>query len=700
MQLPGMRVTTNFLSLLGAKVELGRSFANEEGQGGRKNVVIITHGLWASRYGSDPNVVGKKIELDGQPYSVIGVLQPSFWFPIRADAFVPWDRDELQRRDRRSRDFGVLGHLESGVTLEQANSDLNAISHRLAQTHPEMVHWGVTAVPMQRALVEYIRSALLILFVAAGFVLLIACTNIATLMLARGTARQKEIAVRSAMGASRWRLGRQIATESLLLGAAGGGLGLLIAIWAAGVLKAFVPATIPIPDASAEALLPAIGVDGSVLCFSLLISLVTSLVFGLAPTLAASRVGPNEMLKEGGRGSSFGLRHQRLRSSLVISEVALAFVLLVGAGLMIRTLWQLQRVNPGFQAGNLLTAEIELPTDTKYKTGSDQAIVFKRFLDQVRTVPGVSAAALTQIVPLTQREDDTGFLIVGRAQLAMDERQTAEFRAVSADYFRTLSVPVLKGREFTDRDQSGTPAVVMIDENLAHLYWPHEDPIGRQIKFSSQGVSREIVGIVAAVKQRGLNTQPKPTIYAPYLQTPQQRMSLVIRSTVAPASLTNEVKAAVWAVDKDQPVYHIKTLDEILAETKTTSALTLILMGMYAALALVLAAVGLYGVMAYTVTQRTHEIGLRMALGAQMSDVLKLILKNGMTLTSIGLLIGLAGAAALTRLMTKLLFGVMPIDAATFITVSLILLGVALLACYIPARRATKVDPLVALRCE
>lgn len=700
LQIPALRVTTNFLPLLGAQLTRGRLFSTAEGGGGRQNVVIITHGLWARSYGSDANVIGSKMQLDGLPYTIIGVLAPDFSFPLASDLFVPWDRGELRQRDRSDHDFGVIGRLKPGVTVEQADTELNTISQRLAKSYPEMAQWGVTVVPLQRALVEYIRPALLVLLGAAGFVLLIACSNVATLLVARGASRQREIAIRSALGASRWRLARQFLAESLLLGVAGGVLGLLIAVWGADLLKVLVPQQIPIPDASAEAFLPSVNLDARVLSFSLLLSLATSFIFGLAPALAAAKTDPNEALKEGGRGISGGLRQQRLRSLLVVSEIALALVLLLGAGLMIRTFWQLQQVNPGFQADHLLTAEIELPSDTKYKERQEQAAIFERFLDRVRAVPGVRTAALAQIVPMTQHEDGTGFLIDGRAPRSQSENMAAEFRAVSADYFHTLAIPVLQGRGFTEYDRAETPRVVVIDSSLARLYWPNENPLGQQLRFRRQGALYEIVGVVGAVKHGGLDKQAKPTIYAPFLQVPRMRMSLLLRTTLAPASLANDVKAAVWAVDKDQPIYNLKTMDEIIAETKSTPRLTLVLLSLFSGLALLLAAVGLYGVMSYLVAQRTHEIGIRLALGAQAGDVLKLIVGQGMALALLGVSLGLGAALALTRLMARLLYGVSATDPLTFAVVALLLSLIALLACYLPARRATRIDPLVALRHE
>ena len=697
-QIPALRVTTNFLSVLGAQTAYGRLFLPEEGSGGRTNVVIITDSFWRSQFNADQHVIGKKANIDGLIYTIVGVLSPQFRFPIASEGFVPWPNDELRQRPRADHDFGVFGHLKPGVTVQQADAELNTISHNLAKNFRVMENWNVTVVPFQQVMVEYIRPALLILLGAVAFVLLIACTNIATLLVARGASRQREIAVRLALGASRWRLFRQFITESLLLGLSGGLAGLFVAYWCTGLLRSALPAQIPIPDASANALLPAVDMDLKVLLFTLIVSMLASVLFGGIPALVFSRSNPGDAMKSGSRGSASG--HQRIRSILVISEIALSLVLLAGAGLMIRSFWRLGQVNPGFQSDHILTLEMELPTDSKYREIPQRAAVFKRMLESARSVPGVRSAALTEIVPLTQRDDSTEFIVDGSAAIASDLRIPAQFRSVSAGYFRTLGIPVVNGREFTDSDSAESPSVVLIDQVLAKIYWPHENPIGQHVKFSATGRLREIVGVVGSVKQGGLDRQDSPMIYAPFTQVPQQLMSLVVKTDSTPESLVNDLKAAIWSVDKDQPVYNIRTMEAIVSETKSTPKLSLTLMAVFAGLALLLAAIGIYGVVSYSVSQCTHEIGIRMALGAQTVDVLKLMLGNGIVLTLIGVVLGLLASLGLSRLMSTMLYGMNGTDFVTLTSVSFLLTGVALIASYIPARRATRVDPMIALRSE
>jgi putative ABC transport system permease protein len=465
-----------------------------------------------------------------------------------------------------------------------------------------------------------------------------------------------------------------------------------------GLLRSVLPSEIPIPDAAANALLPTIEIDTRALLFTLIVSLSSSVFFGGIPAIVFSRQNVSESMKSGSRGSASG--HQRIRGVLVVSEVTLSLILLAGAGLMIHSFWRLGQVNPGFHPDHLLTLEMELPTDSKYRQGPEQAAVFERILESAKNVPGVKSAALTQIVPLTQREDSTQFMVDGSASITTDVRIPAQFRSVSARYFATMGIPILKGREFTDNDKRDAPSVVLIDQSLANLYWPHDNPIGQHVRFSPTGRLREIVGVVGSVKQSGLDQQDSPMIYAPFTQTPQQLMSLVVRTEVQPERLANDLKAAIWSVDKDQPVYNIRTMDAIVSETKATPKLSLALMSVFAGLALLLAAIGIYGVVSYSVAQSTHEIGIRMALGARTADVLKLMLGNGMVLTVIGVVIGLIASVGLGRIMSTILYGIKGTDFVTLTSVSLLLIVVALVASYIPARRATRVDPMIALRAE
>ena len=698
-QFAGMRVSANLLELLGAKAILGRTFRAGEGRIGHNNVAVLTHGFWQRRFGSDADIVGKKAIIDGMPYTVIGVLSPSFWLPVPCEAMAAWDNDDLRRQSRSSHELGLVARLKRGVTLEQANAEMRTVARRVWQGYPAMQDWSASVVPMHENLVEYLRPALLVLLGAVGFVLLIGCTNIANLLLARAAARQKETAIRTALGAARARLLRQFLTESVVLSLIGGALGILVAYWGIAVLRAVIPHSIPVPEASAEVLVSKIGMDARVLLFTLLISLASGLVFGLAPALQASRVSVSATLKEGGRSASASHGHARLRGLLVVSEVALALVLLIGAGLMIRSFWRLQGVNPGFNPDHVLTLEIELPTDSKYRQPREQAAVFRQFLEHVQRVPGVRYAALTHVVPLAQADDRLTYLIEGRPQPGSGQGWPADVRRISPDYFRTLGIPLKKGRQFTDRDKEDAPPVLVIDESLARRGWPgNEDPIGRRLLIRSRAF--EIVGIVGEVKHSGLNKTAKPTIYFPYLQSPAFRMNLVVRSLGAPETLVRAMKSAIWEVDKDQPVYNVRTIEEILASSQSAPRLTLTLLLAFALVAVLLASLGIYGVMSYTVSRRSHEMGIRMALGAQPSGVLKLVVGQAMVLVLIGLAAGLAAALLLTRALSTLLYGVSATDPLTFVAVSLALAGVALAASYLPARRATKVQPIAALRHE
>ncbi|MGE5569515.1 MAG: ABC transporter permease [Rhodospirillales bacterium] len=699
-QIPGMRVTTNFFKVLGAGAQYGRLFTADEAKGGRHNVCVVTNGFWRRRMGSDPGVVGKVFQVDGLAYMVIGVLSPDFWLPMSAEAFVPWNRDELRNMNRASHAFGVLGRLKPGVTVEQASAELNSIQRQIGERYPGLRDWGATVAPMKEALVEYIRPALLVLLGAVGFVLLIACTNVANLLLARSAARRKEIAIRTAIGAGRWRLIRQFLTESVLLGLAGGALGLLFALWGTEGLSRVLPNRIPVPEAAAQVALARITVDARVLLFTLLISVATGALFGLAPALAALRSDTAEALKEGGRSSASGGGRQRLRGALVISEVALALVLLVSAALMIRSFRQMQKSSPGFHADKVLTAEMELPADSKYRDPRQWAATFERFLERMKEMPGVQSAALTHIVPLTEYESKESFEIEGRPALASGERLGADWRAVSPGYFRTLGIPLLRGRDFTPLDHADAPCVVVIDQTLARMYFRGEDPIGRRLIFERFRSTCEIAGVVGEVKHAGVNKSPRPTAYFAFTQAPQPRMSFVVRSAGNPAGLISAVKKAVWSVDRDQPVYNIKTMDDLLSDSASAARFTLVLLGVFAALALTLAAVGIYGVMSYTVNQRKHEIGIRIALGAQRGHVLRLVVGQAMALALAGVAAGLVIALAVTRLLATLLYGVSATDVPTFAIVAVTLSAVALAASYIPARRATRIEPLIALRYE
>jgi predicted permease len=564
-----------------------------------------------------------------------------------------------------------------------------------------MRDWTAYAVSFHDWMVTNARPALLILLAAVGLVLLIACTNLASLMLARAAARDREIAIRTALGANRWALVRQFLTETVLLGLIGGSLGLLLAMWGIDVFERLMPATLHVPDSNAYLNRPKVAIDAIVLGFTLLISLVTGLLFGVAPAFAAARSDANESLKEGGRNSGSS-RSSRVRGLLVISEVALALVLLVCAGLTIKSFWNIQQVKPGFAATNVLIMDTELPTDSKYRSPIEQALLFKRVLENMSNIPGVSAIGMTCSLPMDEQNHRNEFKIAGRPLPPSGQLLPTDFRAISEGYFTAMGIPLKRGRTFDAHDDQDRPKVAIIDETLAARYWPAgvegaQDPIGQHLEFGKTSV--EIVGIVGAVKNSGLDRNPEPTIYVPYLQHPESRMTFVLR-TPQPLATVRAAKNALYAVDKDQPVYNVRTMQDILAGSLSTSRLTLTLLLAFAVVAMALASIGIYGVMSYAVAQRTTEIGIRMALGAGARSVLSLVIGQGMRLAIIGVLAGLIGSYVASRLIASLLFAVSPTDVVIFGSTAALLSGVALIACYLPARRAAKTDPAVCLRCQ
>ncbi|MBZ5560963.1 MAG: ABC transporter permease [Acidobacteriia bacterium] len=699
-QVAGLRVTTNFGDFFGIKPVLGRTFRLEE-TNGRHNLLILSYGYWQRRFGSDPKVIGRGITLNGELYTIVGVLPASFASLFPAEVVVPFDTDWLKRADS---DLGVLGRPKPGVTLAQASAEMSMIVQRIGSQRLSRKGWGVVLVPLEAARVEYIRPALLVLLGGVGFVLLIACVNVANLMLARAVARQKEVAVRMALGAGRLRLIRQFLAESSLLALGGGGTALFLAPWGIELLMRFVPSRIPVPNAADAVLLPKVHLDGSVVVFTLLVSILTGIVFGLFPALQGARCNVNESLKEGGRGSLSGPRGNRTHAALVVAEAAFAFVLVIGAGLMIKSFLRLMAASPGFNTAHLLTLRIKLPADvkgSKYRQPRQRASTFQQFLTNVAALPGVRSAALTEIIPLSQEDMDMGVFAVKEAPpLPLGEHLAADFRDVSPSYFGTMGIPLLEGRVFTDHDNADGPWVVIIDETLARRFFPNQDAIGKHVYFSDPSRAREIVGVVGGVRDTGFDQQPRPTIYLPYLQTGDQTMSLVVRTDSPPAAILPSIKKAIWSVDKDQPVFNIRTMDEIVAGIVSAQRLAFALLGVFAFLALALAAVGMYGVTSYAVSQRTHEIGIRMALGAEKSDVLRLVVGHGLALAVAGIAVGIAAALVLTRFMSSILYAVHPADPLTYVGVSLLLGLVAVLASYLPARRAAKVDPMVALRYE
>jgi putative ABC transport system permease protein len=699
-QVTGLRVSTNFGDFFGIKPVLGRTFRLDEAQG-RHNLMILSYGYWQRRFGSDPNVVGRGITLNGELYTIIGVLPASFAALFPMDVVVPFDNDWVKRADS---DLGVFGRPKPGITLEQAFAEMSLIAQRIASRRLDRKGWGVVLVPLEAARVEYIRPALLVLLGGVGFILLIACVNVANLLLARAVTREREVAMRIALGAGRFRLIRQFLAESSLLALAGGGLGLFLALWGTDLLMKVVPSRIPVPNAADAVLLPKVHMDARVVLFTLLVSLLTGIVFGLAPAFQGARCNVDESLKEGGRGSLSGPRGQRTRATLVIAEAALAVVLVIGAGLMIESFWHLLEANPGFNPKHLLTLRIKLPNDakdSKYREPQKRALTFQQFLNNVQALPGVRSAALTEIIPLSQDDMDMGRFAVKEAPPSVPgEAPAADFRDVSPSYFATMGIPLLQGRTFTDHDNADGPRAAIVDVTLARRFFPNQDPVGKHLQFAEVSRPWEIVGVVGAVHDTGFDQQPRPTIYFPYLQTGDQTMSLVVRTDWQPAAILPSIKSAIQAVDKDQPVFNVKTMDVIVSGVVSAQRLAFILLGIFAFLALALATVGIYGVTSYSVSQRTHEIGIRMALGARESDVLRLVVGHGLTLGVGGVGLGVAGALILTRFLASMLYGIRPTDPMTYLGVSVLLAGVAILASYIPARRAAKIDPMEALRYE
>jgi putative ABC transport system permease protein len=698
-QTPAMRVTTNLFAVLDVHPSLGRLFSPDDGRGGRQALVVVSYDFWQRALGGDPHAIGKTVMVDLIPYQVIGVLDRGLQLPFQSDLFVPWPDDELRfKRGRLAHDLGVIGRLQPGVSAAQAEAELNGIQARLRGSHPELAGWGVTVVPLQTVMAESIRPALLVLFGAVLFLLLIACVNVANLLLARATDRGREVAVRAALGASRGRLLQQFLTESLALSVAAGLLGTVFAFWGVSLLSAIIPATIPIPDAAAEVVLRPFGIDGRVLAFSLGLSLLTSLLFGLAPALHVLKAGVVEGLKKGSRGTVGGGR--TMRDALLVTEIALALVLLSGAALIQRSYLRLQGADLGFQAGHLLTLEMELPTDSRYKTGAEQGAFFAQLLERVEALPDVAGAAVTSVLPLHQQDQRVRFLVDGGPILPADERFQSDFRQVSPGYFRTMGIALKHGRLLDRHDGAANPAapVGLVDEAFVRRFLPDGDPVGRTLRLGRAHL--EIVGVVGDVKHTGADQEARPTLYVSFLQSPTQRMNLVLRTTAAPDRVLTDTKQAIWSLDRDLPLYRIESMEEVVAGATSTPRLTLTLLGGFAVMAVGLAAIGVYGVMAYAVKQRTNELGVRLALGASARDVLALVLRQGMGMVGLGLAVGLAASLAAGRLVEAVLYHTSPRDPLALGATAALLAAIALVACLIPARRATKVDPMVALRDE
>jgi putative ABC transport system permease protein len=698
---PGEQVTPELFRVLGVQPVLGRGFLPEEGRPGGPRVAVLSHGLWQRRFGSDRAALHRQILIDGESFTVIGVMPPGFelrsqtqiWLPL------PWD---FTPDSRGGHFLSVLARLKPGVSLEKARTEMKAIAARLEQQYPDSNHgWTTEVRRLHDALVEDVRPALVLLLAAVAFVLLIACANVANLLLARLAAREREIAVRTALGAGRARLVRQMLTESLVLFFVGGVLGLLLAAWATRVMMALYGEGLPRRQA--------IALDGRVLLFTLLLSLVTGLVFGLVPALSATSGGLFGALKEGGRAVAGGARGRLLRNLLVVGEVAVALVLLVGAGLLLRSFARLRAVDPGFHPQGVLTAEITLP-DQKYEPAERQIAFTRELLDRLRAIPGVQSADTVFPLPLGGNGFVLAFAVQGRPDTSsQDSSLHANIRLVTPDFFRTLGIRLLQGRAFTSHDDPQSVPVIVVNKTMADRIWPGESPIGKRITFGDTQKPdvqwMEVVGVVADIHHRTLDQDPGSEVYWPQLQNPVGgQLSIVLKTAGEPTKLAGAVRAAVRAVDSDLPVDRVRPLESVVAEALAGSRFQTVLLGIFAGAALLLAAIGVYGVISYSVAQRTHEIGIRMALGARRPEVLGLVIRQGMALVLAGVGLGLALAvlllAWLSERLAKFIYGGSAFDPLPLIAVPLVLLAVALLANWLPARRATRVDPLVALRSE
>ena len=708
------QMSADIFSILRVNALHGRVFTNEEDKPGGAPVVVLSYGLWQRRFGGQTSILNQPITLNGKSYTVIGIMPQSYAYPSRAEMYVPAgqlsDSASWKERGNHPGLYGVA-RLKPGVTIQQADADMNTIAANLEKQYPDSNAGNrVKLQPLIEVFVIDVRRALWVIFGAVGFVLLIACANIANLLLARATARRKEMAIRTAVGASRWRIARQLLTESVLLSLIGGAIGLMLARWGIDLILYVSPDAIP---RSRE-----IGLDWTVLAFTIGVSFLTGILFGLIPAIQAGEVDVHETLKESGRGVS---GRQWLRSSLVVVEVATTLVLLIGAGLLIRSFYLLLKVNPGFSHEHLTSFSISLP-EKKYANFEAQSGFYNNLLENIRALPGVESVAAASGLPLGNNGWQTGFVIDGQPPPERDHTPLMEACLVTPDYFRAMNIPVLRGRVFTDRDDRSHLAgrdlsklsedqrlvaglnKIVIDEEFAKRYWPNEDPIGKRVKIGGDDNDTppvEVIGVVGRVKMESLNqNSDRVQGYFAYNQVPQSGMTVIIKGASDPNQLISSVRNVVKTIDKDQPIYSPRTMDDIRAESVQGERLNLTLLSLFAGIALVLAIVGIYGVMSYSVTQRTHEIGIRMAIGARPRDVFNMILGHGMKLALIGVGVGLLLAFALTRLMATMLFGVQPTDVTTFVGISVMLITVTLLACYLPGRRATKVEPTISLRYE
>jgi putative ABC transport system permease protein len=702
-RIPAVRVSGSFFRVLGVGPTVGRGFLPQEDQQGGTRAVVLSHKIWQRLFSSNPAILGKPVTLDGQGYTVVGVLPAGFRFPdnnLEADLLLPialTNNGNWYNLEKSIRLIHAVARLRPGTTRSRARSDLKMILDRtVVQTPLAIIHMRgkirIEVIGLHDKLVGNSRPVLLILLGAVCFVLLVACANVANLMMARATVRQREFAIRLTLGAARMRLIRQLLSESVIVSGLGTAAGLLVAHWGVRILRS--PGSPEIPALREAA------ISGWVLGFVLAIAALTALLFGLAPAILSSRPELNEMLKKAGMATGSGIGHHRLRAILMVAELGLAMVLLTGSGLLIRTFLRLTAVDPGFRSRNILTLRIQLPSG-KYSKPEQQAAFFQQALERVNALPGVQSAAATTSLPLTAYRNTRGVVVEGRPVPPPGVAPSAPYTAVSPGYFRTMGIPLIAGRYFNAQDTEGSPGAVIVNQAFARRYFPEENPLRKRLRsVLSASNPQTIVGIVGNVRHLGPAHTASPEFYAPYLQHPTPDMMLAIRTASNPSGLSSAVQGAVQSVDKNQPVYDVATMGQRLAGSIAAQRFNMFLIGAFAGLSLLLASVGIYGVISYSIAQRTHDIGVRMALGAERRDVLKMVVGQGLGPALIGVAIGIAGALALTRFLSSLLYGVKPTDALTFIAVSLILIAVSLLACYIPARRAAKVDPMVALKYE
>jgi len=708
-QLMGTRASAGYFAVVGVEPKLGRSFLPEEYEPGKGRVVILGNSFWQTRYGGNESIIGKSITLDGSSYTIVGVM-PAGIYPVwpTTSGKISFDPNEQQywtpmsfsaqwQSNRNSHVLGVLGRLKQGITIDQARAEMNTIGARLEQAYAANKGEGIIVNAFMNEMVGNVRPALFTLLGAVGLVLLIACANIAGLLLAQHATRGKEVAIRAALGAGRSRLVRQFILEGLLLSLLGTAAGVLLARFGIALIVKLVPAQYPRFNETQ--------LDLRVLAFTVFLSIITCLLFTLLPALQASKPDLQATLEQGRRVAGPGVGRQRFRQLLVVFQISMAIMLVIAAGLMVKSFWRLRQVDPGFKAENVLSLTVGLPP-AKYSDNQKINSFYNQLIDRITNLSGVKAAAIAYDQPLETNWVDA-FSVVGRPT-APGQSESATFNPVSWDYFQTIGARAVSGRSFTAQDDQDHPGVVVVNESFARKYFPNETALGQRLQLGAPAriwnnerlASFEIVGIVGDVKSAGLSADAEPTYYVPASQAPLQNMTVLVRTVNDPTALVPALRSAVLSIDPNQPITSIKTMENIVADSIAQPRLSMVLMGLFGMLALLLAIVGIYGLLSYAVTQRTQEMGIRMALGARMTDVLKLILKQGMMLVLVGEVLGLLGALALTRLLKALLFGVTPTDAPTFILVSAVLTAVALLACYLPARRATKVDPLRALRYE